>query len=118
MFPFVSVHSSLLQNLFKYIPVFCSNSYIKRKHQTIIDRKIRGSHQRCSVKKGVLKNFTNFTGKHVLESLFNKVAGLKAYNFLKNRLQHRCFPVKSLKFFRATILKNICKRLLLKNVKS
>ena len=26
----------------------------------------------------------------VLESLFNKVAGLKACNFIKNRLQHGC----------------------------
>ena len=28
----------------------------------------------------------------MLESLVNKVAGLKAYNFFENRLQHRCFP--------------------------
>ena len=27
----------------------------------------------------------------VLESLFNKFAGLKVYNFTKKRLQHRCF---------------------------
>ena len=26
---------------------------------------------------GVIKNFTNFTGKYVLESLFNKAVGLK-----------------------------------------
>ena len=26
---------------------------------------VLSSHQRCSVKKGVLKNFTNFTGKHL-----------------------------------------------------
>ena len=32
--------------------------------------------QRCSVKKGVLKNFEKFTGKHLCQSLFfNKVAG-------------------------------------------
>ena len=36
----------------------------------------RSSHQRCSVKNGVLKNFANFTGKHLCWSLFNKVAGL------------------------------------------
>ena len=28
----------------------------------------------------------------MLKSLVNKVARLKACNFLKNRLQHRCFP--------------------------
>ena len=36
----------------------------------------RSSHQRCSVKKGVLRNFAKFTGKHLCQSLFfNKVAG-------------------------------------------
>ena len=30
--------------------------------------------QRCSMKKGVLRNFTKFTGKHLCQSLFfNKV---------------------------------------------
>ena len=37
----------------------------------------RSSHRRCSVKKGVLRNFAKFTGKHLCQSLFfNKVAGL------------------------------------------
>ena len=30
----------------------------------------RSSHRRCSVKKGVLKNLRNFTGKHLYWSLF------------------------------------------------
>ena len=42
---------------------------------------------------GVLKNFTIFTGKYVLGSLFDKAAGLQVCNFLKKRLQHKCFPV-------------------------
>ena len=38
----------------------------------------RSSHQRCSIKKDVLKNFANFTGKHLCQSpFFNKVAGLR-----------------------------------------
>ena len=44
----------------------------------------------------------------VLESIFNKVAGLKACNFIKKRLQHTCFPIKYAKFLRTPILKNIC----------
>ena len=32
--------------------------------------KRRSSHWRCSVKKGVLKNLANFTGKHLCCSLF------------------------------------------------
>ena len=43
----------------------------------------------------------------VLESLFNKVAGLKAYNFIKKRLQHRCFPVKFAKFLETPFLESI-----------
>ena len=32
--------------------------------------------RRCSMKKGVLRNFAKFTGKHLRQSLFlNKVAG-------------------------------------------
>ena len=37
----------------------------------------RSSHRRCSVRKGFLRNFAKFTGKHLCQSLFfNKVAGL------------------------------------------
>ena len=42
----------------------------------------RSSHRRCSVRKGVLRNFAKFTGKHLYLSLFfKKVAG--ACNFVK-----------------------------------
>ena len=42
--------------------------------------KCRSSHRRCSVRKGVLRNFAKFTGKHLCQSLFfNKVAGLQLY---------------------------------------
>ena len=35
----------------------------------------RSSHLRCSVKKGVLRNFAEFTGKYLCQRLFfNKVA--------------------------------------------
>ena len=40
----------------------------------------RSSHQRCSVKKGVFRNFAKFVGKHLCQSLFfNKVADLRLY---------------------------------------
>ena len=50
----------------------------------------------------------------MLDYLFNKVAGLKGCNFFKKRLQQRCFSVIDAKFLRTPILKDICKRLLLK----
>ena len=50
-----------------------------------------------------LKNFAIFTGKiPVLESLFNKVAGLKVYKFIKKRLQYRCSPVNIAKFLKTS----------------
>ena len=36
----------------------------------------------------------------VLDSLFNKVAGLQISNFIKKWLQHRCFPVNVANFLR------------------
>ena len=42
----------------------------------------RSSHQRYSVKKGVLKNFVIFTKNLVMEPLFYKIAGLQVYNFI------------------------------------
>ena len=35
-----------------------------------------------------------------------------ACDFIKKRLQHKCFPVKFPKFLRTAILRNICERLL------
>ena len=49
----------------------------------------------------------------MLESLFNKVAGLQVRNFIKKRLQHSWFTVNIAKILRAPILKNICEQLLL-----
>ena len=69
-------------------------------------RNNRSSHPRCSVKKGVLRNFTKFTGKHLCQSLFfNKVAVLSPATLLKKRLWHRCFPLNFLE-----VSKNTCSR--------
>ena len=74
------------------------------------------SHQRCSMEKGVLKNFTKFTEKHLCQSLFfNKAAGLRPATLLKKRLWHRYFPVKFVKFLRASFLQNVSGRVLVKN---
>ena len=42
--------------------------------------------------------------KPVLESLFKKVVGPQVWNFIKNRLQRRCFPIKFAKFFGALFI--------------
>ena len=54
---------------------------------------------RCSSKYLFLK--INFYRKAtVLESVFNKIAGLQVCNFVKKRLQHRCYLVKFAKYIR------------------
>ena len=51
---------------------------------------LRSSHQRCSIQKGVLRNFTKLTGNHLCQSLFfNKVAGLRLASLLKKGPWHR-----------------------------
>ena len=45
----------------------------------------------------------------MLESLFDKVAGLKVCNFIGKRFQRRCFPVKFAKFVRMGVaVKTFC----------
>ena len=54
-------------------------------------------------KKGVLKNFTKFTGKHQCQSLFSINLGLRPTTLLKKKHWHRCFPVNFVKFLRAPV---------------
>ena len=48
----------------------------------------------------VLKVSLDNKNTHVLESLFNKVAGLKACSLIKKRLQHKCLTVINAKVLR------------------
>ena len=68
-----------------------SNHYnFRGKHSLPLNKcRTRSSHRRCSMKKGVLRNFVNLTEKHLCQSLFfNKVAGLS--HWLLTPLNH-CF---------------------------
>ena len=65
-------------------------------------------------KKGVLKNFAEFTGKQLCQSLFfNKVAGLRCATLLKKRLWHRYFPGNFAKSLRTPFLTEDLRWLLL-----
>ena len=65
-------------------------------------------------KKGVLTNFTKFTGKDLCQSLFfNKVAGLSPATLLKKRLWYRCFHVNFAELLRTRFLQNTSGRLFL-----
>ena len=82
--------------------------------RSIKEGNYRSSHQRCSIKKGVLRNFSKFTGQYLCQSLFfNKVAGLRPATLLKKSLWHRCFPLNFVKFLRTPFLQNTSGRVLL-----
>ena len=74
----------------------------------------RSTRRRCTVKKGVLINFTKFTVNHLCQNLFfNKVADLRAATLLKKKVRDRCFPVNFLTYLRIPFLQNTSGRLLL-----
>ena len=59
----------------------------------------RSSRSQMFFKIGVSYEFRNIHRKtHVLQSRLIKVADLTDCNFIKKRLQHRCFPVNIAKF--------------------
>ena len=83
------------------MPQNMSISHRKRK----VFKEHRNSRPKMPCKKGVLRNFTKFTWKQLCQSLcFNKVADLSPATLFKERLWHRCFPVKFAKFLRTTFL--------------
>ena len=74
----------------------------------------RSSRPEVFCKKGVLRNFTKFIGKHLCQRLFfNKVASLRAATSLKKSLWHRCFTVNIVKFLRTHFLTEPLQLLLL-----
>ena len=79
------------------------------KYKTLESEKIG---RMCSVKKGVLRKFAKFTGKHLCQRLFcNKVAVFN--NFNKKESLAQVFPVNFAKFLRTLFLENTSGRLLL-----
>ena len=91
---------------FNKVATFRSVNLLKRDYCTGAFLRIRSSHRRCFIEKGVLKTLAKFTGKHLCWSLFfNKVAGLQPSSLLKKRLQHMCFPVNFAKFLRTPFFK-------------
>ena len=68
----------------------------------------RNSRPKKFCKKGAVKNFANFTGKHLCLSLFlNKVVGPRPATLLRKRLWQRCFPVELAKFLRTLFYRTL-----------
>ena len=54
----------------------------------------RSSQRRCSIKKGILKNFAKFTEEHLCRSLF--------FNFFKKEILTQVFSCESYEIFKNT----------------
>ena len=103
------------QEMLPLLPLNSHPNPEKVDKQIVIARVAHGcSYQRCLMKKGVIRNFTKFTGKYLSQSpFFNKVAGPRLATLLKKRHWHRCFHVNFVKFLRTPFLQNTSGRLLL-----
>ena len=73
---------------------------------------IRTSRTRMFFEIDVIKVCNIHRKTPVLESVFSKVASMKACNFIKKRLQHRCFSV-NIKLFKKISIKEHQRWLLL-----
>ena len=78
-----------------------------------VAKRIRSTRPDVFCEKGVLGNFTKFTGKHFYQSLFVKKETGRPATLLKKRLWHRCFSVNFAKFLRTPFLQNTYGGLLL-----
>ena len=65
-------------------------------------RRDRSSRQRCSIKKLLIK-ISQYSQENTYVGF---VAGLISCNFIKKRLQHKCFPASIVKFLRIAFLWN------------
>ena len=73
------------------------------------------SHKKCSVKKGVLKNFAKFSGQHLCQSLFfHKVSGPST--FLQKETLAKVFSCEFFEIFKNTFFTEHLRWLLLKLV--
>ena len=91
--------------LYTFLSIFPDSlfKHIRSQHVNVTSskwrQKRRSSHRRCSVRKGILRNFAKFTGKHLCQSLcFNKVVGLRPATLLKKGSDRFC-EISKITFF-------------------
>ena len=113
---FIKISTEKLTTCYQYLAVISSETvwfqrYIQKQAPAVFSKKILFLKiSQYYIKACVLESpFNKNAGPQ--ESLFDRVTSPPACNFMKKRLQHRCFPVKFTKFLRAPILKSICERL-------
>ena len=90
------------------------NCFLLEKTLKCFNIQFRSSHLEVLCKKGVLRNFPKFTGKHLCQSVFFLMwFEAEAYNFILKKLWHRCSE-NFAKFLRTPFLTEHLQWLLLK----
>ena len=110
---FVSLMATLLVQSLNKKHMKCFSYKVQNDNAYFMNQKtlpLNFKSSRSFFKIGVLKIFAIFAGKHLCWSYLLIVTGLDAWNFVKKRLQHRCFLANIAKFLRSFILKNVCER--------
>ena len=87
---------------------FCRHSWSLRHSR---NKLLGSSRPEVFCKKGVLRNFARFTGKHLCKSFFYSINW--PATLLKKKLWHRCFPVNLAKFVKTPFFKEYLRWLLL-----
>ena len=103
---FPNFHQELLQNgrvLLKLLCIISKYKMSTSQRPTKLSL-FRRNHRTCSIKKMFLKMSQSSQEKHLCQNLF--LVKLKAFNFIKKKLQHNYFPVNFAKFLRTTFLHN------------
>ena len=90
-------------NLLKFFIIF--KKPIFKEHFYMLANFYRNSRPEVYCRKGVLRNFAKFTGKHMCQIIFfSEAAGLRPATLFKKRLWHRCLSVNFAKFLRTPFL--------------
>ena len=92
---FINEHVCVFIFCFDYI---ISHVHIEKKNFLKKKKEKETVVHRCSSKQVFLKISQISRESNCVGVSFNKVAELRVCNFIKKRLQHRCFPVKFAKF--------------------
>ena len=99
------ITATILRKIIEHIFVefSCDTDKMKKSLLAKDIRNNRSSHQRCSMYKGVFRNFAKFTVTHLCHSLFfNKVADLRPATLLKKKALAQMFSCEFCEIFKNT----------------
>ena len=95
-----AVHRCTTDVPWKFRKIYLKISEVEFSFSRIHESWFRSSHQRCSVRKGVFRNFTKSTGKHLCQSLFLIKLQAEACNCIKKETLAQVFSCEFCEIFK------------------